>query len=264
MNNIKSLLFTLFFIGGCFSLSMSQSIILRQTNENGIYKSGEKARISLFLNDKSTDSVTLKIQKNFGKQTLKQLMYSGDTLVIFDEVLNEPATIIFEVKSKSESGSIGLIVDSEKFKPSTERPKDFEEFWKNEKKALRKLPMTVTKVPIKNIEAGYQCFDVELNCTGPKPARGYFAKPASSQRKSLPIVIYFHAAGVNGDWCRSEPGNAMRYAKMGKGVLGFDLNAHGMLNGQPIDYYNHLDSFELKGYAQTGLENKKDIYFHGM
>ncbi|MCU0410316.1 MAG: acetylxylan esterase, partial [Bacteroidales bacterium] len=43
-----------------------------------------------------------------------------------------------------------------------------------------------------------------------------------------------------------------------------DLNAHGMLNGQPDSYYRDLEDNELKNYAQTGLENRETVYFRGM
>ena len=257
---ISALIFTFCL---CPTLS-AQNIILKQTNESGIYKSGDKIRVTLFLNEKTTDSVTVKIQQNFSKETFQKLRNTGDSLVIFSEALHEPTTLVFEATTKTKSGSIGLIVDPEKYKPSTVRPADFEKYWDSQKKELRTLPLTVKSVPVKNTPAGYSCVDMELNCTGPKPARGYFAKPVSAQPKSLPIVIYFHAAGVKGDWCSSEPGNAMRYAKMGKGALSFDLNAHGMLNGQSEQYYAHLDSFDLNNYAQIGLESREEIYFRGM
>ena len=56
----------------------------------------------------------------------------------------------------------------------------------------------------------------------------------------------------------------MNYAKKGKGALCFDLNAHGMLNGQPDEYYNNLDAGELKNYYVSGLESREDFYFRGM
>ncbi len=253
------------FLSFCIhSFLFGQRPILKQTNQSGIYKSGDKICVTLFLNNKETDSVSVKIQHNFGKQLLKKLKYSNDTLVIFNEIAKEPATYIFEANSKTESGSIGLIVDPEKFTPGTDRPVDFEQYWNTQKKALRALAMSVKCNPVKNIAAGYVCSDIEINCTGIKPSRGYFAKPLSAKPKSLPIVIYFHAAGVNGDWCRSEPANAMHYAEMGKGALCFDLNAHGMLNGQSDEYYSRLDSLELNNYSQKGLENRDEIYFRGM
>ena len=101
-----------------------------------------------------------------------------------------------------------------------------------------------------------------LIASAPKPARGYFAKPLIAKEKSLPIVLLVHAAGVKGSWCRSEIVNATNYAK--KGALCFDLNAHGMLNGQPDEYYNNLESGELKDYYIRGLDNRNDFYFRGM
>jgi len=196
---VSGLIFTFCF---CSVLS-AQHIILKQTNENGIYKSGDKIRVTLFLNDKTADSVTVKIQQNFSKETFRKLKYNGDSLVIFSETFQVPTTLVFEATSKTESGIIGLIVDPEKFKPATERPADFEKYWESQKKILRALPLTVKSVPVKNTPVGYSCVDMEMNCTGPKPARGYFAKPVSAKPKSLPIVIFFHAAGVKGDWCRS-------------------------------------------------------------
>ena len=261
--NIFFILVLIFSVCFCSVLS-GQNIVLKQTNENGVYKSGDKIRVTLFLNDKTTDSVTLKIQRNFSIETSSKLKYLGDSLDIFNEKLQEPTTLVFEVFSKTESGSLGLIVDPEKYTPATARPLDFDKYWKSQKKILRALPIIVKSLPVKNTELGYSCFDMEINCTGPKPARGYFAKPLSAKPKSLPIVIYFHAAGVKGDWCRSDPGSAMRYAKMGKGALSFDLNAHGMLNGQSDQYYSHLDNFDLNNYAQKGLESRDEIYFRGM
>ena len=56
--------------------------------------------------------------------------------------------------------------------------------------------------------------------------------------------------------------NALNYAKMGS--LCFDLNAHGMLNGQPDSYYSDLENGELKNYWLQGLTSKDDLYFRGM
>ena len=122
--------------------------------------------------------------------------------------------------------------------------------------------MKVKSIPVPGTTKGYVCSDMEINCTGPKSVIGYFAKPESAKAKSLPIVLFLHAAGVKGAWCRSEKGNALRYAKMG--ALCFDLNAHGMLNGQPEEYYAGLENGELKDYPFQGIENRNDFYFRGM
>ena len=152
----------------------------------------------------------------------------------------------------------------QKLKPGGECPADFYEYWEGERKALKALPFEVKQSVVKDTEigTGYTCVNIEINCTGPKPVRGYFAKPEIAFPKSLPIVLLVHAAGVKGSWCRSEPGNAMKYARMG--ALCFDLNAHGMLNGQPEEYYADLEAGELKNYYLQGLTSRDDFYFRGM
>ena len=262
---MKQLTFLTIMISGFVKISFGQHLVLQQSHNSGIYHSGENMRITAFVTDPNTDSLTVKIRKDFSGQT-KQLRfkYSADTIVIFNERAQKGTTLIFEVSTKTDTNTVGLIVDPENFKPGTARPKDFDNYWNQEKAALKALPLQVKQEPVANIPKGYTCTNVEINCTGPKPARGYFVKPEDAKPGTLPIVLYLHAAGVSPRWCRSDPGNAMRYAKLGKGALSFDLNAHGMLNGQPDAYYTDLENGELKNYATIGLENRDDMYFRGM
>jgi cephalosporin-C deacetylase len=169
-----------------------------------------------------------------------------------------------EARLKGLKQGIGMIVDPQKLKPGTKFPKDLNAYWDQEKKSLKALPLKVKLKEVENTGREVVCFDTELNCTGPKPARGYFAKPLKAPAKSLPIILLVHAAGVKGSWCHSESINAIRYAKTGKGALCLDLNAHGMLNGQPDEYYNNLELGELKDYYIQGLEDRENFYFRGM
>lgn len=130
MSRIQPVILLLFLLLNISTLQ-SQQIILFQNHENGIYKLGDRARVVVSLGDKKTDSVTVKIQTDFTKWTTLKLKYTGDSMVIFDKILEKPVTFVFEVDSKAESGSIGLICNPEKFMPGTQRPKDFGRFWKN-------------------------------------------------------------------------------------------------------------------------------------
>jgi cephalosporin-C deacetylase-like acetyl esterase len=265
MKNTRRLLLSLFLVTGLLTNTFGQNIVLKQSNESGIYKKGEKIEVSVILKDIQSDSLQVKIRKNYSDKTENlKIEYQGNKVVLLNQTFNEPTSLIFEVRAKGEFASIGLVVDPDNFEPGTSRPKDIDSYWNNEKKALKALPMDVKSVPLSNMEKGYSCSDIEINCTGPKPARGYFAKPQAAKLKSLPIVLYVHAAGVNGSWCLAQPENAINYAKMGEGALCFDLNAHGMLNGQPQAYYDDLDKGELKNYYSFGMENKNDFYFRGM
>ncbi len=192
------------------------------------------------------------------------MKHSVTPLIVFDEKFTGPSSGIIEASTNSTSASTGFIVEPEKIHPGTSRPKDFDQFWKKEKEKLRSLSIEVKTISKVEISNGFSCVDLEINCSGPKPVRGYFAKPVSARRKSLPIVLSLHAAGVKGSWCRSKPETALQYAQMEKGALCFDLNAHGMLNGQSNEYYSNLENGALKDYYFQGMENRNDFYFHGM
>jgi len=246
-------------------IALSQDIILKQTNASGIYKKGEKITMTAFVGSHKGDSISIRVLKN-NNQVLqkKSFIIASDSITLFDGSFGEPCSIIAEVKSKSATPSLGAIIDSEDLKPGAKIPSDFKSYWDAQKRSLNTLPFDVKSTPVEDIkiDPGYSCVNIEINCLGPKPARGYFAKPEKAAPKSLPIVLLVHAAGVKGSWCRSEPGNAMNYAK--KGTLCFDLNAHGMLNGQPESYYADLENGELKGYWLKGITNRDEVYFRGM
>ena len=265
MKSFNKLILVVLLVVSIYNISVAQNIVLKQSNESGIYKKGEQIKVTTFLHEIKSDSVTFKIRENYGSQVSeKKLKYTGDSIIVFDGFYKEPTALIIEAVAGEKSASSGLVVDPEHFQPGSSRPKDFDRYWKEEKKVLRDLTMEVKNIPVNNIEQGYSCSDIEIKCTGPKPARGYFAKPVNAKPESLPIVLFVRAAGVKGDWCQSKPREAIYYAKMGDGALAFDLNAHGMLNGQPQEYYDDLEKGELKSYWEKGIEDRDEYYFRGM
>ena len=162
-----------FLLFGRLHVVSAQNIIVRQSHEDGVYRKNEKSRATVFLNGSKDDSVLVTIWKNFSKQKIqKKMRYSGDTLVFFNDTLHGPGSVIFEVHTTSDSVSIGSIVQPGDYTPGTKRPKDFDEYWQGEKRKLQQLPMQVKAVPLNETDSGYICQNVEINCTGPKPARG--------------------------------------------------------------------------------------------
>jgi cephalosporin-C deacetylase-like acetyl esterase len=248
--------------GFAFSVR-SQTLNLALNHESGIYKRGEKIVVTAILPNHTNDSLVVSIWKNNDQLLAKSAFIpTKDSCQIYSEVLNESCSIRILASQQERKKLIGLIVDPLRLKPGTECPKDLKKYWDQEKAALKALRMDVKSEKVDSKQPGIACFNTEINCIGPSPARGYFAKPENAKAKSLPIVLAVHAAGVKGWWCRSEIQNATDYAK--RGALCFDLNAHGMLNGQPDEYYNNLEAGELKEYFFKGLENKNDLYFRGM
>jgi cephalosporin-C deacetylase-like acetyl esterase len=258
---MKIIVFLLSFL--FYTVYLFSQVTVEQSNPSGIYRKGEKIVITATTGRISDDSIHIRILKN-NVHAISRLAFKQTSLSfpVFEGSFEEPCSIIAEVTSKDASASTGLVVAPELLGPGMPYPDDFKAFWKEEKKRLSQLEFQIKSTPVPGIDPGYSCVDIEINCFGPKPARGYYAKPENAARKSLPAVLFVHAAGVKGSWCRSEPGNAMKYAKMG--AICLDLNAHGMLNGQPEQYYSQLEEGELKNYFMQGIESREDYYFHGM
>ena len=246
-------------------VSVAQQISLTQSKSTGIYQKNETIKVTLKATDVNVDSLQVYADRNYSQTAQWHTIPTPkEELILFEGSYSEPTSMVFRVRVGDKVKATGFVVDTEELVPATKRPKDFDQFWKKEKKNLRSLSMKVKKNPVDNIDPDFMCSDMEINCTGPKPARGYFARPANAKKGTLPIVLFVHAAGVNGDWCLSKPETALKYARMGKGTLSFDLNAHGMLDGQPQEYYNDLQTGELKNYWEIGAENREENYFLGM
>ncbi len=250
------------------NLTFAQEIALTTNSQFGVFKKGEKVIAEAVIANNTNDSLYVKVWKNNTELiSSNSLAPSTGVVPIFEGTFTEAVSLIIDVQCGSKKYSTGAVVEPQGFQPGFQRPRDLEGYWNDLKKQITQMPFQVEKtgidLPADDVD-NYVCFDMELNCLGPQPARGYFAKPKIAYPATLPIVIYVRAAGVKGSWCKSNVDEALRFAKMGKGALCFDLNAHGMLNGMPDAYYNKLEEGELKNYWLQGIESRDDYYFRGM
>ena len=165
----------------------------------------------------------------------------------------------------SKSLYIGAVVAADEFKPGFEMPSDFLSYWDQQKTALRASTPIVTLTPCEVAQedkATIDCWALEISMPEGNPARGYLAMPKTARDGKLPIFIYLHGAGVKQP---AHVDNAVKYAKMGdNGVIAIDMNAHGMLDGQPDSYYNNLNNGELNKYWIRSLTTRQDYYFRLM
>lgn len=243
----------------------AQNIVLKTDKESGIYKSGETITAKAIVDEACP--IEIKVWKNNRELILEKSIESAvGEFQIFEGTFDASCSIIVEASSGEIVTKTGAVVNPAGFTPGFKRPGDLDLFWDKQKKQLSELAFDVKLEPVELTEEdeGFECYDIEINCLGPKSVRGYFAKPKTAALKSLPIVIFVRAAGVKGDWCRSHVEEAMHNAKISNGVLSLDINAHGMLNGQPESYYENLEDGELHHYWDQGIENRDTYYFRDM
>jgi cephalosporin-C deacetylase-like acetyl esterase len=143
---------------------------------------------------------------------------------------------------------------------STPCPDDFDAFWAAQKKRLAEVPMNPKLTPVEGngVPASVEAFDVKVDCAGGAPVSAYFSRPKGAKPKSLPIYLTVHGAGVHSSSLMGPVGQA------GQGRLAMDLNAHGIPNGKPAEYYANLLNGELRDYARRGLQSRETCYFLGM
>ncbi len=219
------------------SLFSALTVILSLNKADGVYHSGDTVRVFATENN--------------------------ITELVHEKVYDSAQNIKFSYKDTE----IGWVVKPEDYSQSVPCPKDFDKFWRSEIAAMRKIPMNPELKEI-HVEGRdnehFVCYELTLQCVDDTPVRGYLSLPRDAKKKSLPIVIFFHAAGVTGAWCRSNPAQAMDMAAWGDGAICVDINAFGMLNDQGEQYYKTLSETTLKDYSTRPYESKETYLFKDM
>jgi len=242
---------------------------LSLNKESGVYAKGERAVVSCQADRVPADSLRARLYHNNMLVREWCLLPATTHFTLLEQTLDSTCAVSVELRegTKDVSEAIGYVVAPEGFKAGYEEPADLMDYWDNLKKQLHKLPMQVKTTPLAvpgQYQGKYVCQDLEINCLGPAPVRGYMAKPAQAKKRSLPIIILCRAAGVSGDWCRCQVGECVGNAAQGNGALSLDLNAHGMLNGQTDDYYRMVESGLLRNYWEHNAADRETYYFRGM
>lgn len=250
-----------------FAFTADAQFRMTLNSETGIFEKGQRAMITLVPDSGFSDTLQVRIYRN-NQVVERRKIAPSEAVSLVNGKYSETCAVFAEVQQGNETKGIGFVVAPGGFEPGYEEPKDLMEYWYEQKRQQAALPMNAKLTPLEvsaQDKGKYVCYDMELSCLGPRPARGYFAKPVGAKKGSLPIVILFRAAGVAGDWCRCQVGECVGNAKKGtKGALSLDLNAHGMLNGQPDEYYTDLENGLLKDYNNQGVQSRESYYFYGM
>lgn len=172
--------------------------------------------------------------------------------------LDEPGFLLLRASHGKASTLASAAFEPLQIKPSMPVPDDFDQFWDAQKKALAEVPAKSSLASVSSPTVGVDVFDVRVDCLGP-PVSGYFARPQGAKPHSLPAILFVHGAGVGG----SSIGTTSWAAQHG-GMLTLDINAHGIANGQPAEFYQALSRGELKDYRSIGRTDRDKCYFKGM
>jgi cephalosporin-C deacetylase len=247
-------------------------LVVNSEEKSGVYPLGKevvftiKAAEAARVVDLEKVMVTI-TRDGWDKSTASETSQSGDSAVV-RFMAQAAGWYLCEASLPGTGGRgavarAGVVVSPEKITPSMPEPEDFDEFWNARRAALAALPLQADLRPVESPEPQIECFSVEAPCPQTNPVRGYYARPKEAKSHGCPAILFLRAAGVSGDWCKASVKNAAWLAKQ-YGALVVDINAHGMLNGQPPEYYRDLEQTELRNYWTQGADDRDKFYFVGM
>ena len=238
-----------------------------------IYKSNEKIAFQIILIDKAKrpvfgQKIGYAISSGDGKLQ-RNIITTTDGKPLFCEtsldkpgwvqvnamLLNEDGKPILKNKKVIMAGA-GAMVEPEKIKAGCEEPADFKKFWDDQKAILAKIPVKAERIEVpveRKYEGKFRCYDVKVACVDNVPVSGYLTIPVAERKQKYPAVVYYYGAGV-----------ASANKHMRNNAISFSVNAHGILNGQPNEYYKKLYANELYRYYLKNKDNRNKFYFKNM
>lgn len=248
------------------------SALLEIDRKDGVYAVGDSIKVWVNVTSECHPVQEFTMQEDMLHDVLKQEMrLAPGHHLVYAGVCSRPVNYVFTFgdpgadRDYKKASIVGAIVAPETMRPGYKTPKDLRKFWDRQLKKMRKMPLESKLAPVpQEFNPDIVCYDLEIPMPEGPPVRGYVAYPKNADLKTLPIVIFAHAAGVKGGWCQCNVETAVRNAARGKGTISLDVNAHGMLNGQPQKYYDLLEEKELKGYSSWDFIGHEDFYFRLM
>lgn len=245
-----------------------EDVTLFVNRPDGQFAKGEKIVFSAVAEKDITEPLTMKIFEEGSLVKTMPVKITRDTSVIYECSYDRKMSVFIQVTPGGKlTNAVGAIVAPEEYRPGYDQPKDFKKYWRSQVAAMRKVKPVITRTPMAlpaEDAAKYDAWALELSMHQGPSVHGYLVMPKGAAKKSLPIVIFAHSAGVNDVSKRSSLPQALSFAKMGGGAIALDMNAHGMLDGQPQSYYDDLMKNELKSYQSRPLTERDDFYFRLM
>ena len=256
---------------------------IRQTHADGIYRAGEPVTFSVSLLENGEAAAGKGVRcivyhdgrevkrEDFPGQNKAQCVTSLEKpgwcqlTVVGLNPDKEPAQQMVEGKMKEILGYSGALVEPLKIQQGAPEPEDFDVFWAREKEKLRKIPMEAKTKPVPDAPDYLKISYVSVPVgSGFRPVEGVLKMPSGAKPKSLPVFLHVHGAGVHNPAAPAWQPPLPEGSVVEEPVIFMNLNAHGIPNDQPKEYYEGLRSGELKGYPYLNSDNPEKSYLKGM
>lgn len=138
--------------------------------------------------------------------------------------------------------------------PTAEEPRDFMEYWEDQKAKLSQINMEEELIPIADNEPGTKTYALTLANVDGSHVYANYSKPEGDG--VYPAVLFIPGAGV------SSQGYGIIQSYAAKGFLAIQINVHDLPNGKSASFYEEKKEGSLKNYYLQGRENRDTYYFN--
>lgn len=246
-----------------------EPVLLTIDKADGLYAAGETVEVYGQLMGDTNYELVCEVEAN-GKVIQRPTpveLINDTTVLVYSASFEEPTAVqvyVYPKANDKRKAAVGFVVEPEGLRPGFDVPEDFEQFWAKQLKAMRKRKMKPILTPValpekaKKFEGKLELYALEVNMHEGRPVHGYIAWPKNPSKKSLPIIVSLHGAGLD----RSNPNNALNWAN--RGAIAIDMNAHGFPDDQSKEYYKELGKGDLKNYRNRKVVDHESFYFRLM
>ena len=234
---------------------------------NWLYKTGEKATISVQIYEYGILLDDKKIEYAIGQDCLEAdtqgtIKLKKGRAEIQLGTMDKPGfrdcQMSIQLSGKTYKHHIKVGYSPEQITPYTQMPQDFKEYWKEVLKEQQKCPMIPDIQYIEEYSSSkVDCYLVKLQCYKPGYfIYGYLTKPKKEGK--YPIVISPPGAGIK----PMNPLKTIFYAE--NGCIRFDMEIHGINPSLDAAIYKDISqsfgNHHPNGYLANGVNNKDTYY----
>ena len=264
LQRLSTVMLTLLF-ACALSVHADIQVGVKTDRDNALYQVGETVAFNISVSDGDTAVTTGELAYELSNDGAHRLDSGTRAIdgkpVSVTGALTIPGFLRCTVVYTDDAGKQYTAVAAGGFDPlkipaSMEPPEDFDAFWAEKKAAQAEVPMNPRLTPVAPKVEGISAFDLQLDALGGAPVSGYYSRPTDAKAQSLPAVLWVHGAGVRS--------SAQRDNIAAEGMLVLDINAHGIPNGNPKEFYDDLARGALSDYRHRGREDRETYYFLGM
>ncbi len=234
---------------------------------DGFYAKNEEVTFSIQTLEKNKPVAGKKFQYEIfvdGKSTVKEAADTKEEPTVVKAKLDKPGWVWLVVSNMDKGkptgknrAQTGAMFDAQEIQPAAAEPEDFAKFWQEQRALLKAVPVKATVTQVESIDqkqfGKFDCYDVKVESAGVTPVSGYLTVPEGAVDRSLKAVVRFQGAGVYSANKVCSPN-----------AITFEINAHGVINGQPKAFYDYLDKTSLWDYRGRQSADRNRFYFREM